>query len=50
VLAVNEAVARAAGVTREFCMGKTDFEIWPLAVARKIREDDERVLREGSSS
>jgi PAS domain S-box-containing protein len=47
VLAVNEAVARAAGVTREFCLGKTDFEIWPLPVARKIREDDERVLREG---
>ncbi|HEX8452466.1 MAG TPA: PAS domain S-box protein [Longimicrobium sp.] len=47
VLAVNEAVARAAGVTREFCLGKSDFEIWPLPVARKIREDDERVLREG---
>jgi PAS domain S-box-containing protein len=47
VLAVNEAVARSAGVTREFCSGKTDFEIWPPAVAAKIREDDERVLRDG---
>ncbi|HEX8361285.1 MAG TPA: PAS domain S-box protein [Longimicrobium sp.] len=47
VLAVNEAVALSAGVTREFCSGKTDFEIWPPAVAAKIREDDERVLRDG---
>jgi PAS domain S-box-containing protein len=49
VLAVNEAVALAAGVTREFCSGRTDFEIWPPAVAAKIRADDERVLREGKS-
>jgi PAS domain S-box-containing protein len=47
VLAVNQAVALAAGTTREFCTGKTDFEIWPPDVAAKIREDDERVLREG---
>ena len=47
VLAVNEAVALAAGVTREFCAGRTDFEIWPPAVAARIRADDERVLREG---
>ncbi|HEX2191262.1 MAG TPA: PAS domain S-box protein [Longimicrobiaceae bacterium] len=48
VLAVNEAVARAAGVDRDFCAGKTDFEIWPQDVAEKIRADDERVLREGT--
>ncbi|CAA9316480.1 MAG: hypothetical protein AVDCRST_MAG89-1429, partial [uncultured Gemmatimonadetes bacterium] len=46
VLAVNEAVAQAAGVDRDSCPGKTDFEIWPPEVAKKIRVDDERVLRE----
>jgi PAS domain S-box-containing protein len=47
ILAVNEAVARAAGLPREAFIGKTDFDVWPRQLAEKFRADDERVLREG---
>jgi PAS domain S-box-containing protein len=47
ILAVNEAVARAAGLPREAFIDRTDFDVWPRELAEKFRADDERVLREG---
>jgi PAS domain S-box-containing protein len=45
-LAVNTAYAISCGLKTPFnLIGKTDLDIWPEALAKKYRADDEEVLR-----
>ncbi len=45
-LAVNKALSEACGLARpEDAVGKTDFDIWPLALAEQYRADDFEVIR-----
>lgn len=45
-LAVNKTYAEACALARpEDAVGKTDFDIWPLALAEKYQADDLEVIR-----
>lgn len=45
-LAVNKAFSEACGLARpEDAVGKTDFDVWPIALAEKYRADDLEVMR-----
>jgi PAS domain S-box-containing protein len=49
-LAVNRAFAKACGMKKPECViGKTDFDIWPLGLARKYRADDRLVMEKRDS-
>jgi two-component system NtrC family sensor kinase len=43
----NQRFCNELGVSREELIGKTDFDFFPEALARKYREDDQRVLATG---
>jgi PAS domain S-box len=43
-IAVNEAIARAAGYNTEDLVGKTDFEIWPKNAAETNRSEDQGII------
>ncbi|MGB5642135.1 MAG: PAS domain S-box protein [Gammaproteobacteria bacterium] len=42
---VNEPFARSAGVSAEELVQKTDLDIWPAALAKRYRRDDQEVVR-----
>ncbi len=42
---VNEPFARSCGLPAESVVGKTDFDVWPEALAKRYREDDVEVMR-----
>lgn len=46
-IAVNEAFAKACGLTLQSLVGKTDLDIWPLGLALKYRADDKEVMESG---
>jgi diguanylate cyclase (GGDEF)-like protein/PAS domain S-box-containing protein len=46
-IAVNEPFATSSGTSRDALIGKTDFEIWPPALARRYRDDDKAVMQSG---
>ncbi len=46
-VAVNEAFSKASGRKREEIIGLTDFDIWPLDLAQKYREDEKKVIECG---
>ena len=46
-LAVNDAFAAVAGMSREEIIGKTDLDLWPESLAEKYRADDEEVMQSG---
>jgi PAS domain S-box-containing protein len=48
-LAVNQSFADACGKTKEEVIGKTDFEVWPRALAEKYTKDDAEVMGSGNS-
>lgn len=41
---VNRLFCRTAGKLPEDILGRTDFDLYPLELARKYREDDQRVI------
>ncbi len=45
LIAVNDAFARACGVTPENVVGRTDLDIWPREMADAYRVDDRVVMR-----
>ena len=46
-VAVNEAFSKACGRKPEEIVGLTDFDIWPVDLAEKYREDEKRVIECG---
>ncbi|MDD5557186.1 MAG: CHASE4 domain-containing protein [bacterium] len=46
-IAVNEPFGRACGLSPEEMVGKTDFDVWPRALAERYRADDAEVRRSG---
>lgn len=46
-IAVNKPFADTAGVTPEYLVGKTDFDIWPKELAESYRTDDREVMATG---
>jgi PAS domain S-box-containing protein len=47
-LAVNTKFSNSCGLGNpELLIGKTDFDIWPLELARKYVEDDTKVIKSG---
>ncbi len=42
---VNEPFARSAGVSAEDLIHKTDLDVWPDALAKRYRQDDQDVMR-----
>jgi diguanylate cyclase (GGDEF)-like protein/PAS domain S-box-containing protein len=46
-IAVNEPFGKSCGLTPEDLVGKTDFDIWPKALAEKYRTDDMEVMQSG---
>lgn len=46
-IAVNQPFGKAAGVTPEALVGKTDFDIWPAELAERYRADDRIVIETG---
>jgi|GEM_PF-496866 len=44
---VNRAVCELLGKSREEIIGQTDLDMFPPELARKYRQDDERVVRSG---
>jgi PAS domain S-box-containing protein len=44
---VNESCARRMGLRPEERIGKTDFELWPSAIAELFWKNDQKVLSEG---
>lgn len=46
-MAINEPAAAFCKISPEDIVGKTDFDLFPEAVALKFRRDDERVLQSG---
>jgi PAS domain S-box-containing protein len=44
-LEVNPSAARIIGLPREEVLGKTDFDIFPAEVARRLRGNDARVMQ-----
>jgi PAS domain S-box-containing protein len=47
---VNATFERRFNLTAGDWFGKTDFELWPEEVARRLRENDEAVLSAGTAS
>jgi PAS domain S-box-containing protein len=47
-LAVNQATADACGMAADDIVGRTDRELWPLAVAEAYQADDAEVMASGS--
>lgn len=45
VIYVNRAWSRMSGREPEECYGKTEFELWPEPVARRMRAADEQLLK-----
>ncbi|HSG22446.1 MAG TPA: response regulator, partial [Azonexus sp.] len=43
-IAVNEAYAKATGVTSERLLGKSDFDVWPRDAAERYWADDTEVM------
>ena len=48
-LQVNRKYCETVGLSRETVIGKTDFELFPEAIAEKYAEDDRRSLVKGES-
>lgn len=46
-IAVNEPLAKAAGMTSEDMVGKMDLGIWPRKLAEKYRADDKEIIKTG---
>lgn len=46
-LFANQSFCRLMGRSREEILGKTDFDLYPVALATKYRLDDERVMASG---
>ncbi|MEI6125109.1 MAG: PAS domain S-box protein [Pseudomonadota bacterium] len=46
-LEVNKLFARSCGYPAEEVIGKTDFDVWPQALAEKYHSDDRAVMHEG---
>lgn len=46
---VNRQYERLFGISRQQIIGKTDFEIFPEATARKFRENDRRAIATGEA-
>ena len=46
-VAVNEAFSKACGLKPEEIVGLTDFDIWPMDLAEKYREDEKKVIECG---
>ncbi len=46
ILFINERFTTEFGITLEQCRGRTTEELWPGAVGRRMRHDDEWVLAE----
>ncbi len=46
-IAVNEAVAKACGVSSDELVGKTDLDLWPRELADMYRADDMEVVKSG---
>ncbi|MEM9539188.1 MAG: PAS domain S-box protein [Cyanobacteria bacterium P01_E01_bin.42] len=44
-IAVNQPFAEVCGVSAEALVGKNDYDIWPVELARAYRDDDFQVLR-----
>jgi PAS domain S-box-containing protein len=44
-IAANDSFAKAAGISEEELVGKTDFDFWPDELARRYRQDDENVMQ-----
>jgi len=44
---VNDFFCRTLNRRMDMILGKTDFEVYPDELARKFREDDERVIAQG---
>ncbi|MCA9780898.1 MAG: PAS domain S-box protein, partial [Candidatus Eremiobacteraeota bacterium] len=44
-LEINPSAARIIGLDREEILGKTDFDIFPIEVAKQLRENDLEVLK-----
>lgn len=42
---VNEPFARCAGMSAEELVNKTDLDVWPEALAKRYRQDDQDVMR-----
>lgn len=47
ILGINEPGLKAIGTTREACVGKTLYDIYPQEMADHIKHHDEKVVREG---
>ena len=45
----NELFQQSFRLERDSCLGKTDYELWPVEAARRIRESDEKVLVTGKA-
>ncbi|WP_310493904.1 PAS domain S-box protein [Dechloromonas sp.] len=43
-MAVNEAYAQVAGMSRALLLGKSDFDVWPRAAAERYRAEDLEVI------
>ncbi|PKO40765.1 MAG: hypothetical protein CVU31_15985 [Betaproteobacteria bacterium HGW-Betaproteobacteria-4] len=43
-MAVNEAYAQAAGMSKEQLLGKSDFDVWPRTAAERYRAEDLEVI------
>ncbi len=50
IIAINRTFTESYGLTKEQALGKTDFELFPLEIAEKYSEIDEKVIRTGEAS
>ena len=46
-LTMNDAFAKASGRTKEELIGRTDFDFWPIDLARRFLDDDIQVMQSG---
>jgi PAS domain S-box-containing protein len=46
-ISVNKALLKAAGLSLESVVGKTDLDVWPKDLAEKYRQDDIEVMKTG---
>lgn len=46
---VNDTLTRRFGIPEERWLGHTDFDLWPVEIARELRAVDERILRTGET-
>ncbi|UFS70982.1 PAS domain S-box protein [Geomonas sp. RF6] len=47
-IAVNDAFAKACGISPEEVVGKTDFDVWPKGLAATYQRDDHEVMETGA--